>query len=131
MASPAVDSATGITLDFADSNFAMQLLDCELAGMLRGYIPTSHQSSGVFETFAPKRRVDRGSVEAAFHYNPSADPPIDAAAEVITIVWPNGETTHSFTGFMTNFRQSGKMDDKMVATATIKISGDITITEVP
>lgn len=131
MPSPAVDSATGITLDFADSNFAMQLLDCELAGMIRGFIETSHQSSGVNATFAPKRRVDRGSVEAVFHYNQSTDPPIDAVPEVITITWPNGTTTHAFTGFMTNFRQSGKMDDKMIATATIKISGDITIAEAP
>lgn len=130
MSSPAVDVAKGITLDFGTSNFAAELVDCELSGYIREFIETTHQGTGDWKTFKPKKTVDPGGVEAVFHYNPDTVPPMTQDPEVITITMPSG-TTITATGFMTNFTPTGKLDDKMVATATVKLSGEPVVDSTP
>ena len=130
MPSPTVDVATGYTRVFGTSGFTMELLDCEFTGFMRESFETSHQGTAIWKTFKPKRLTDPGGLNAKFHYNPSTVPPVTnaAAAETITVTFPNGTTKIACSGFMTNFVASGTLEEKMVGTATIKFSGVPTFT---
>lgn len=130
MASPAVDEATGISLTFPDSAFTAQLLNCDFAGYVREFIETTHQGTVTWKTFKPKRHIDAGGLEAVFHHNPSTFPPITEDAEALVITFPNGTTKITVQAFMTNYRNTGTLGDKMVANATIKFSGEPVVTEV-
>ncbi|MHC4867867.1 MAG: hypothetical protein ACYTEX_27670 [Planctomycetota bacterium] len=64
--------------------------------------------------------VDNGELLINFHFNPDTEPPIDAAAETITITFPS-TATWAFSGFMTNYAPEGTFESKMVASATVVV----------
>jgi len=123
----AADVATGITIVFGTSGFSAELLDITAPTGTREPINTSHQGTSGQHTFTPADLMDWGSLEISFHFAPSTDPPIDGAAETVTITWPDA-TTWAFSGFMTDYSASAPLNDKMTGSATVKVSGDVTIT---
>ena len=127
MASPLVDIGTGITIAFGTSGFTCEILDVTPPEATRESIQTSHQGTTTAHTFTPTDLYDPGGLEISFHFNPDTDPPIDGAAEDITITFTSG-ATWAFSGFMTNYAASAPLEDKMTGSATFKASGDITIT---
>lgn len=139
MAGTPVDVTTGASILF-DSGFFAEVTDINWSGMSRPSIPTSHMltaAAGAGEvgnaTFIPGRIIDPGSLDIEFHYNPDTDPPIAGLAEAVTLafaLFPGDSTPANLTGsaFMMDFAMQGPLDDKMVATATLKWSGPITIT---
>lgn len=84
-------------------------------------------------TFMPADLVDRGEINLTFHFDPSLTPPIASAAETVTVRWPtpaglsNGATWVA-TCFMTNYTPGAQIGELMTATATLKVSGAVTIT---
>ena len=127
MASPLVDIGTGITIVFATSAFAAEITDVTGPGLARDSVETTHQGTTSARTHIPVDLFDAGELGFDIHFNPDTDPPIDAATEVITITWPSG-ATWVFSGFLTAYEPGTPLEDKMTASITIKITGDIAIT---
>ena len=137
MAGTSVDVSTGITIVFGTSGFTSEILDVAQPGVSRKSIDVSHMgtaapSAGSYGNmpFIPGRLSDAGELTLDVHYNPDVVPPIDLVAETITVTFPlvPGDSTPAkivFTGFFTAFDPSFPLDDKMVASATIKISGSV------
>jgi len=120
------DIAHGITISFGTSGFSANLTDITPPAAERESIDTSHQGTTSFKTFTPADLAEWGSLEVTIHFNPATDPPIDQAAETVTITWPDSDTW-AFTGFMTNYAGDAPHNGLMTGTATVKVSGDVTI----
>ena len=127
MASPNVDIATGITIVFGTSGFSAEILDISGPSLARESVETTHQGTIGARTHLPVDLFDAGELSFDIHFNPDTDPPIDQPAEAVTITWPSG-ATWAFSAFMTADEPATPLEDKMVASITLKISGDITIT---
>ena len=128
MAGANVDIGTGTTITFADSAFSAELLSVNGSGLARASVDTTHLGTVGGMTFIPTDLVDSGEFEIEIHFNPDNFPPIDAPVEVITITFPlvAGDSTPAkwvCEGFMTNFDWGVQLEDKMTASATIKLSG--------
>ena len=138
MASPAVNTATGSTITF-ETGFFAQLLNVSLNGIARPAIKTSHFGSTAGngtttiggDTFIPGDLANPGTMECEFHFNPDTTPPIMGAAATVTLTIAGSATpaTWACSGFMTEFSVSMPLEDKMVANATIQLSGVWTLTD--
>jgi len=124
----AIDTGFGTTLTWGSSSFTAELFEVTPPGASRESIDTSHMStlSGAM-TFIPADLVDWGEATFSVAFDPSTSPPVNAAAETITITFPD-ETTWAFSGFVTGYEPTVPMDDKMTADLTIKVTGRVTIT---
>ena len=130
MAGETVGLGTGASISFADTGFVSEILSINGSGMSRESIDTSNLLTSGNRTFIPGDLVDRGEFEIELHLDPDKDIPIDQPAEVITVTFskvPADATAANwvFTGFMTNFDFAIPLEDKMTATATMKVTGDI------
>ncbi len=128
------DSGFGQSITFASGFFA-EILSIQWSGISRDAIATtSSGTSGGSATFIPSDIEDYGEVQVELLFDPDDTPPIASAAESVTVTWPipagltNG-ATWAFSGFMTSFEVNSPIDDRMTATATIKVSGIITFTD--
>ena len=140
MAGKNVDVTTGTTVTFGTSSFTAEIIDLAIGGVSRKSIDVSHMgtaAAGAAEfgnmPFIAGRLTDAGELAMELHFNPQTIPPIDLVEETVTITFPlvPGDTTpadYSFTGFFTGFDIGLPLDDKMTASATVKISGNVTVT---
>lgn len=140
MAGGTVDVGTGTTLVFGTSSFTSELLSVGHSGISRVSIETSHMGTaapgaGKFGnmTFIPGDLSDPGELSVEFHFDPDQLPPIDKVKETITVTFPlvAGDATaakFASDGFMTDFEYTDDLETKMTATATIKLSGEVTQT---
>jgi len=115
----------GTTITFGTSGFAAKLIDVEGPGEERVAIDVTTMDSSVIEYL--ESLVDGGSVNCTFQYLGSDDPPIDAAAEDITVDWAGAGAGHKteFSGFMTGFNPRAASRERMTANATIKVAGAV------
>ena len=130
----ATDTFTGTTLTFATSSFTCELLSATIPGATRQAINTSHAGTTTAHTKIPSKLIDWGQLEIEFNFDPDDEPPLDGAAETVTITFPtpSGGTsgaTIAGSGFFSNFTMTGTNEEKMTATATIEWSGDLTWTD--
>ena len=114
----------GVTITFATSAFSAEILEVTPPGSTRKDIQTSHQGTTDSHTFTPADLVDNGTLEFNIHYDPSTAPPMNAAAETITVRFKSGENI-SFTGYMNGFKPGAAFEDKFTAAVSVKVSGDI------
>jgi hypothetical protein len=124
----ACDLGTGTTITFGTSSFAFELLEVNESGESREAIDCTHMGTSATRAFVPGDLTDGGSITVRGHYTGAQDPPIDAAAETITIDWGGSGLTCAFSGFMTNFAAGAQIEEKMEFTAEIKVAGAITRT---
>lgn len=118
---------TGITISFATGFFA-EILDVTPPGVSRESIQTSHMGTTIAHDFIPSKLVDWGELSVELQFDPGDDPPINTDPEEIIITFPNSAaTTWTFQGFMTGYEPSAPLEDKMTASATIKVTGDVTV----
>lgn len=131
----ACNEATGVTLSIAsDSDFYADIVDFDGPNMSRNAIDCTTLASTSM-TYKPSTLVDYGELNVTLNFDPNVLPPISSVAEEVTLTFPTdnsvgasaGDSTWTFTGFMTNFSPSGSVGDKMTATATIKITGIIAV----
>jgi len=127
MPSDPVDVAVGITIVFADSAFTAEITDVTPPNPSRDSIETSHQGTVDAKSFMPADLYDSGEASFDFHFNPDTDPPVDQPTEAITMTFPSG-ATWVFSGFMTDYAPDAPLNDKMVGSATLKVTGVIVIT---
>ena len=134
MAGESVGIGTGATIAFADSAFVSEILSINGSGMSRESIDTTHLGTTLDKTFTPGDLVDRGEFESELHLDPDKDIPSDQPPEIITVTFskvPADATAANwvFQGFMTNFDFAIPLEDKMTATATIKVTGGISFND--
>ena len=141
MAGTPVNLGTGTGITFATSGFDAQLLSVEWSGISREVVDTTFLTvtdpgAGKIgnRTYKTAIAVDPGTLECEFHFDPDNSPPIGGNPETITITFPlvSGDASAanwSAQGVMTEYNVTGiSLDEKMVARATIKLTGAITIT---
>lgn len=130
----------GATLTAGTSAWTAQLTEISMDGISRTAVDITHldlTAAGAGKwgemLFAPADYVDPGSLNISGHYDPDDKPPIDAVPETWTIAFDlvagdSTATSLAGSGFMTDFNWTGTLNDKVTFTATIKFSGNITIT---
>ena len=136
MASPAAGNAVGSTITFSSGFFA-QITDIQWSGIKRNAIETTHFGTALAgankfgnRTFIVSKLNDPGELKVKFNFNPDTLPPIEGAAETVTVSVAGSATpaTWAGSGFMTDLEVSMPMDGVMEATATLKFSGNVTRT---
>jgi len=121
----AADSGFGTTITFSTGYFA-EIISVDGPDLSRESIDTTHMgtTSGLM-TFIPSDLIDNGTLSVEMAYIPGTAPPISSAAETVTVTYPDSSTA-AFSGFLTSFSPSIPIDDRMTASAEIKVSGAIT-----
>lgn len=128
-----VDQGYGTTLAGGATTWTAQLTSISITGLSRAALDTTYMGSGVSgtdhgnATFIPSDIVDAGSIEVEGFFSAGVEPPIDAAASIWTITFPDASTWVA-TGFMTDFSCNAPFDEKMTFSATIKLTGACNIT---
>lgn len=119
------DSGFGTTITFSTGYFA-EIISVDGPDLSREAIDTTHMgtTSGRM-TYIPSDLIDGGTLSVEMAYVPATAPPISSAAETVTVTYPDSSTC-SFSGFLTSFSPSIPIDDRMTASAEIKVSGDVT-----
>lgn len=134
MPGPAVQEGHAATLEFGTSSYSPNVVSINTPGLTREALATTHLGTTDAKTFIPAAIYDPGEVSFTVQVNPDSLPPIDAAAETITITFGDAgsETTPaswSFTGFITSVGEASITTDEIVVQdITIKVSGPITPT---
>lgn len=125
----ATDIGTGSTITFGTSSFTADVLSIGLSGITREAINTSHMATTADHTFMPTDLVDNGEISLEIAFVAGLTPPIitNGAAETVTIAFAGSATTWSMSAFQTSFDITAPLEDKMIATMTLKVSGAITI----
>jgi len=127
MAASTADTGFGITIEFA-SGFLAEIIGCKPPGPTREAIDVSHTTSpDNAKEFIFADLVDYGELTVDLNFQPDAIPPIDEPPEDTTINFPSG-ATWEFKGGLTGYEPDAPIDDRMTASATIKVTGKITIT---
>jgi len=126
MADPRADVGTGTTITF-QSGFFAEVTNIGGPALTRANIDTSHMLTVGGKTFKPTDLYDLGDLSIDVAFDPAETPPIDQPAETVTITWPDG-STWQFTAFMTGFEPTAPLEEKMTASATLKCSGDLSVT---
>lgn len=125
----ATNIGTGTTVTFGTSAFTFDLLSVNWDSIAREAINTSHMGTTGAHTFMPTDLVDNGEIQIEGAFIGNLDPPIDGAVETITVNVAGAGAGHQWaaSGFMTNFSLGIPLEEKMTFTATLKVSGAITI----
>ena len=123
----ATDFGTGASLLFATSGWAFEMLDFSWSGIERNFVDTSHLGTTTARTFIVSDLYDPGSLTIQGHLDQDAagNPKITNALETITMTFPNSKTWAA-EGALQTFEVTVPLEDKMLVTATIKFSGEIT-----
>lgn len=118
---------TGSTITFSSGFFA-EIIDISPPNLSRESVPTFHMGTTTAQTHAPVVLFDPGELTVEMAFDPKTKPPINGAEESIVITFPNSAaSTWTFLGFMTGFEPTDPLEDRMLATATVKATGDITV----
>ncbi len=121
----------GTTIAFGTTSFTANIRRIGGANETRGAVGTTHLGTTGQKTSIPESLTDPGETEIEFEWDQSFGtfPPIDQAAETITITYPlkSGETTNATeagSGFLTE-AQSPDLEDAqlMVGRAVIHWDG--------
>lgn len=142
MPGASVDLGNGASITFGTSGWTAQITSLAWNGVSRASVETSHLGTSAAaagkigsKTFMPASLTDPGSLAIEGHFNPNTNPPIEQAAETITVTFPlvSGDSTAAnwqASGFMTDFAITGIVnDEKMMFSATVKLSGSVTMTD--
>jgi hypothetical protein len=124
------DVGTGTTITFSSSFFA-EVLDISGPGFSREAIDTTHMGTTVAKTYIPGDLYDGGELTVEMAFVPSTDmtTPITGTTETVTITFANSQaSTLAFSAFMVGFEPSIPLEERMTASATLKVTGAVTHT---
>lgn len=140
MAGTTVDNGTGASISFGTSSFNAEITGFSHSGIERASIDTTQLSTAAATgndfgsmTFIPGDLSNPGELSLDIHWDPDTIPPIDGAAETITITFPKvpadaTAANFSVSGFVTGFDYTVPLEDKMTGTVTVKLSSTVTTT---
>lgn len=116
------DTGLGTAITFA-TGFLARVLSLEISGIERAELEsTTMATTAGGKTFLPGDLYDAGEMTVEMQFDTDAAPPITAAAETITITWPDAETW-ACSGFLKSFAINATPEEIMTATAVIKFTG--------
>lgn len=122
-----MEIGTGTSISFSTGFFA-EILDVTPPGASRESVQSSHMGTTAAHTFLPTDLVDWGELVVEMAFAPGTTPPITSVSEQIVITFPDSAaSTWTFNGFMTGFEPAVPLEDRMTATATIKITGAVVV----
>ena len=125
----AADVGFGTAITF-QSGFFAEIISVAWGGISRESVETTNMATtNATKTFMPSDIYDPGelTVEMAMDTDAlDAPPPITAAAETVTVTFPD-TSSWACSGFMTGFDVDIPMEDRITGTATLKLSGDFTV----
>lgn len=117
----------GTTITFSSGFFA-EIRSVDGPEVSRTKIDTSHSTTtGGYRTFIFSDLMDNGEVSITGIADVSSSPPIEDDLEPVTITYSDG-TTWAFSGGLMNYKNTAPYDDLITFTATLVVSGAITIT---
>lgn len=120
------DTGFGITVSFA-SGFLAEIIDTTPPSITRDEIETSHTTTpDGAKTFMMSDLIDYGELSVELNFDETEEPPIDQPFEAVVITFGSG-ATWSFSGALKEYSPAAPIDDRMTATAVLKVSGKITI----
>jgi len=124
----AADQGTGSTISFG-GGFTADILSISASGAARDVIETSHMGTTTAKTFVGADIQDNGEVSAeiAFLGNQAIPALLTGDAEAVSINWAGAGNTWAFSGIVTGFDAGAEINERMTASITIKVSGDITL----
>ena len=124
----ATDIGTGVAIVFGTSGFTAHVMAVNGQAATRESINSSHHGTATWHTFIPGDLSDPGELSMEINFDPDDQPPINGAAETVTITFPlpaGGTTaaTLASSAFVTGWEWATPFEDKMTATITLKLSG--------
>ncbi len=125
------DVGTGAAITFASGYFG-EITGFSMDGMERPSIDTTHLGTTNARTFIPGDLYDPGELAVELQFDTQTLPPFSATAETVTVTFPltSGGTTTTWaaSGFLTSFNYDVPLEDLNTASATVKLSGQVTVT---
>ena len=124
----AAKDGQGSTIVFATSLYAGRIIDIDGPDLSRGTIETSHMGTAGLKTYIPTELVEGGSLSVTIELDAASDTPgIGAVAETITVTFGGaGGPVWAFSGFVTGWKPSASMGERMTGVLEIKVADDIT-----
>ena len=128
------DEGFGTTITFSSSFFA-EIQKVALKGYARNAIQTTHMTTtSGYRTFQPSDLKDPGTLTIDLSFRPNDDIPITSVAATCTVTFPTpaGSSTGATlacSAFLTSFDIMDPMDERMTATAEVKLTGVPTRTD--
>ena len=126
------DIGHGATITF--SGFTAEYQEIDGPSIERDAVETTHMTStGGYRTFMPGM-IDMGEVTCQVNFDPNTNPPQAGAAGTLTITWPvpEGGSTGaqwSCSAFVTGYKPTAPVDDRMTAEITWKLTSVPTFTD--
>lgn len=127
------DIGTGASITFGTSSWTGDIVDISGDGMSREAIDVSHLNTTDWKEFLPSDNTDPGSITLEILFDPDDEPPITSAKETVTVTFPlpagmSTAATWASDAFVTDFSYGVPYEDRMTASMTLKLSGEITFT---
>jgi len=120
---------TGLSITY-QSGFFAEIIDFSWSGLARESIDTTNFASSGGREYTPSTLYDPGELQVELLFDPESSPvtPITAVAETVTVTYADAApaSTMAASGFMTDFEIAGPLEDRMTATATLKLTGAVT-----
>jgi len=117
----AVGNGTGTTITF-DTGFMANLLSVTPFDVTREALDTSNMSTTGARTKIPGDLHDWQALSAEIQFDVDDQPPIDQAAEDVTVTFPDGGSVAG-SAFMTGMSATVEMEGIMTASVTIMWAG--------
>lgn len=124
---PDTGTGTNVSLSLAgNTSFIANITDWDWGGMSRQAFETSTLTTVGGKTFMPSDQYDPGQLQVTMHLDTDAafTTVLTSTANTLTLTFPDGETA-SCSAFLTEYGFSAD-DGVMMATATLKFTGNIT-----
>ena len=123
----ATDTGTGAAVTFQSGLLAaITSIDWSMS---REAIETTSMATSGRRTYIPAGNADAGEITVEADLDDQVElwaDTVEAAAETITVTFP-GSVTWAASGFTTSSSFSIPNDDKMTASLTFKLTGDVTV----
>lgn len=127
MALPQTTTPMGTTITFGTSGYSANVLGFGLDGIERTARDVTHLGTTGNRQYKPGSLVNRGTLSMRVQFRADMEPPINAAAETITIDFEGGGSptaTLSGTGFCTGYTVDAQGGDEEDMTAELTIMWD-------
>jgi len=127
MAQPEIGTGTTVVFSAA-TGFLAAPLSVEHSGIERASVDTTHLGTSAARTYKAGDLYDPGEVTVALAFDPTVSPPIvGTPTGTLTITYAVAGVW-SASAFVTGFRVTAALEERVEAEITFKLSGALTVT---
>lgn len=116
------DTGFGASITFQTGFFAQFRVIDDIGSTREAIETTNNATTDGWATFIPSDIKKMKACRIEMLFDPDTEPPIDAAAEAVTITFPGGATL-ACQGFLTDVGISVPYDDLMMQECELQLSG--------